>query len=464
MDFQANGFKTKASQKAVDGITKQYNLSHRGSVEYVRPQSFLVPQSDSPTKTQMINKQRLLDRFLQYVQVDTTAVDDTENYPSSPGQLELGKLIVEQMKSMGIADAAQDEWGIVMGTVPATITDRTAPTIAFNSHLDTSPETTGKGVKPNVIEEFDGNDITLSGNTTKIISVAHCPALADAKGSTIVTTDGTTLLGGDDKAGVAIIMELACVLLEHPEVPRGPVRVVFTCDEEIGRGVDKVDVGKIDATVCYNFDSGSENLVDIETFSADMATVTFTGVNIHPAIAKDRMVNAIRAAGLFLTKLPSELSPERTEGRDGFLHPYIFEGGVDKASLKILLRDFATPKLEEYAQLIRGAASEVETEIPGCEVEIEVKNQYRNMNEGLINEPRAVAFAVEAHERLGRPVEKTIVRGGTDGSRLTELGLPTPNLSSGQHNIHSPLEWANVDQMVAACEVGLEIVKRWGEE
>ena len=411
--------------------------------------------------TNDMNKQRLLQRFLQYVKIDTTAVDESETYPSSPGQMEIGKLLTQQMLEMGIADAHQDKWGIVYGTVPGNID--TAPVVAFNSHVDTSPETTGKNVKPNVIENFDGQDIVLTGDTSKIITVAGCSELADAKGKTIITTDGTTLLGGDDKAGVAIIMELANHLLENPEIPRGDVRVFFTCDEEIGHGVDHVDLKKVDATVCYNFDSGGQGYIDEETFSADMALVTFTGVNTHPAYGKDKMVNANRAAGRFLAGMPLELSPERTADREGFLHPYVLNGGVAQATLKILIRDFDTSKLADHAQVLKDLAESVQEECPGTTIDIEITQQYRNMADGLVNEPRAVAYAVEAHERIGHSFKRTIVRGGTDGSRLTELGLPTPNLSSGQHNIHSPLEWACLDEMVAAVEVGVEIVKRWAE-
>lgn len=409
-----------------------------------------------------MNSQRLLDRFLQYVQIDTTAVEDSGQYPSSPGQLTLGKLLVDQMLDMGIADAAQDEHGIVMGTVPGNVEE--APVVAFNSHVDTSPETTGKGVKPQVIENFDGSDVVLPGDPTKVITAATCAELPNARGKTIITTDGTTLLGGDDKAGVAIIMELANHLLENPDIKRGPVRLLFTCDEEIGHGVDHVDLEKVNATVCYNFDSGEQDKVDVETFSADMALVTIKGVNIHPAIAKDKMVNAMRAAGHFLAKLPADLSPERTEDRQGFLHPYTIEGGVAEVVIKILLRDFDSDQLPKYAEQIRAIAEEVESDCVGTSFKIEIIRQYRNMADGLVNEPRAVAIAMKAHEALGRTPEKTIVRGGTDGSRLTELGLPTPNLSSGQHNIHSPLEWACLDEMIAACEVGVEIVRLWAEE
>lgn len=411
-----------------------------------------------------MNKERLLQRFLQYVQVNTTAVEDAGCYPSSPGQIELGKLIVQQLREMGIQEVDQDRYGIVLATVPASRGKEDLPVVAFNAHFDTSPETSGDGVKPNVIENFDGKDIPLSGDSSKVISHKTCAELPAAAGKTIITTDGTTLLGGDDKCGVAIMMELANTLLENPDLPHGPVRLLFTCDEEIGKGVDHVDISEVDATVCYTFDGGGANDIDGETFSADMALVTFEGVNIHPAIAKDKMVNSIRAAGMFIDRMPKDLAPEKTDGRDGFLHPYVLEGGVAKTTLKVLLRDFDSPKLAEYADLLEKLANEVETECAPCQVRVEVKKQYRNMADGLVNEPRAVEFAVEAHKRLGREPNQSIIRGGTDGSRLTELGLPTPNLSSGQHNIHSPLEWACLDEMVAAGEVGIEILKIWADQ
>lgn len=408
-----------------------------------------------------MNRDRLLDRFLQYLKIDTTADDGSDTVPSTAGQLEIGRLLVDQMHAMGIADAAQDQYGVVMGTVPGNCD---APVVAFNSHVDTSPDAPGENVKPNVIENFDGGDIVLSGDASKVITAAACEALPGAKGKTIITTDGTTLLGGDDKAGVAIIMELANHLIENPQLKHGPVRILFTCDEEIGRGVDHVDIGQIDATVCYNFDSGGRNLIDNETFSADLGLVTCTGVNIHPSIGKDRMVNAVRAAGHFVDLLPKDISPERTAGRQGFMHPYSIEGDVSSVTVKVLLRDFDSEKLRAYESMLNQAATETQTAIAGTKVDVVIKKQYRNMRDGLIQEPRATAIAVKAHEILGRTPELTIVRGGTDGSRLTELGLPTPNLSSGQHNIHSPLEWACLDEMVEACEVGVEIVKLWGQQ
>lgn len=406
-----------------------------------------------------MNRQRLLERFLQYVKMDTMACEGTDDYPSSPGQLELGKLVLDQLHDMGLKDAVQDEHGIIMATVPGNVD---APTIAFNAHLDTSPETSAAGVDPRVIDEFDGDDIPL-GDSGLTITREKCPGLAALQGKTLITTDGTTLLGGDDKAGVAIIMELAAHLLENPDLEHGPVRILFTCDEEIGRGALHVDVDKVNATAAYTFDGGGQNCVDIETFSADLATITFTGINTHPAYARDKMVNAIRAVGKFMEGLPADVVPEKTSDREGFMHPYTIEGGVASVTLKVLLRSFDTPQLEEYAATLKDLAGRVQSAIPGCQVKVQVTRQYRNLGDGLKLEPRAAAYAIEAHRRLNREAIPGIIRGGTDGSQFTEMGLPTPNLSSGQHNIHSPLEFACLDEMEAACEVGIELVRIWAE-
>jgi tripeptide aminopeptidase len=407
-----------------------------------------------------MNRQRLLERFLQYVKIDTTAREGVDDYPSSPGQRALGKIVLQQLLEMGLSDASQDEHGIVMATVPGNCS---APTVAFNAHFDTSPETSGANVRPQVIECYGGGDIPLSGDPARVITVAKCEELAGLVGKTLITTDGTTLLGGDDKAGMAIMMELANHLIENPDIRHGPVRLLFTCDEEIGRGALHVDVAKVDATVAYTFDGGGQDHVDVETFSADLATVTFRGINIHPAIARDKMVNAIRAAGEFIHRMPRQQSPEKTGGRDGFLHPYTIDGGVAQVVVKVLLRSFETAELGKFAEQLRAIATEVAQLVEGCSIDVAVTRQYRNLGDGLRREPRAAGHAIAAHERLGRVAVEGIIRGGTDGSQFTEKGLPTPNLSSGQHNIHSPLEFACLDEMLAACEVGLEIVRLWAE-
>jgi tripeptide aminopeptidase len=423
----------------------------------------MAPTSSERENSVPVDRQRLLDRFLTYVRVDTTARDDSNEYPSSPGQLELGRIVVQELRAIGLADAGQDSHGLVLATIPATEAKADAPVIAFNSHFDTSPETTGAHVCPQVIQRYTGGAIVLPADSTKVITPADNPELPALVGKTLITTDGTTLLGADDKAGMAIMVQLAQTLMDHPHIPHGPVRLLFTCDEEIGRGTWHVDLDRLGADVCYTFDGGGCDQIDHETFSADLAVATFHGVNIHPSIGKDRLVNAVRAAGEFLARMPRDKAPERTTGRDGFLHPYVIEGGVAAVTLKILLRDFDTANLLDQANMIRRIGVEVERAVPGCRVDIEIRKQYRNMAEGLAQEPRAVELAVAAHRRLGREPRLTIIRGGTDGSQLTEQGLPTPNLSSGQHNPHSPLEFACLDEMVAACQVGIELVRLWGE-
>ncbi len=411
----------------------------------------------------MIDTESLLERFLRYVQVDTTAREGQSSYPSSPGQLELGRMLRDELLAMGLEDAVQTPWGIVLATLPATV-QHPAPVIAWNAHLDTSPETTGANVRPQVIRNYSGGDIVLPANARAVIRVAEDPELNELLGKTLITTDGNTLLGADDKAGVAVIMQTVATLAAHPEIPHGPIRVCFTCDEEIGHGVDHVDLKELGATVCYTLDGQGADEIDVETFSADLATVTIRGVNVHPAIAKGRMVNALRAAGDFLARLPrGVLAPEVTADREGFLHPYTIAGGVGEVTLRILLRDFDTEKLAAHAGLLQKAAQATEREYPGTQVEIAVAPQYRNMAEGLAREPRAVEFAKRAVQRIGRTPRLTIVRGGTDGSRFTELGLPTPNLSTGQHHLHSRLEWACLEEMEIAGRMLIELAQLWAE-
>jgi tripeptide aminopeptidase len=405
----------------------------------------------------------LLERFCRYVRIDTQAVENAGTYPSSPGQLDLGRLLVGELRELGLRDAEQDQHGIVMATVPATA-GKKGPAIALVAHVDTSPETSGKNVKPTVHRGYDGKDIVLPGDPSKVIRLEENAELKGLVGKTIITTDGTTLLGADDKAGVAVIMEAAAHLMANPRLEHGPVRVCFTCDEEIGHGVDHVDLKKLGATVGYTLDGGGQGEIDVETFSADLATVTVRGVNIHPSIGKGRMVNAVRLAGAFLEKLPWQaLSPETTSDRDGFLHPYTITGGVAEVTLRILLRSFDTPKLAEQAELLQAAARLVEAEHPRASVEVKVTPQYRNMADGLVKEPRAVAFAEEAMRRAGLTAKLGIIRGGTDGSRLTEMGLPTPNLSTGEHNPHSPLEWTCLEEMETAVRVLVELAQVWGK-
>jgi tripeptide aminopeptidase len=410
-----------------------------------------------------MNRRRLLQRFLRYVKIDTTAREGVKTYPSSPGQLRLGRLLVRELKAMGIEDAEQDDFGIVLATVPATA-PAPVSTIAFCSHCDTSPETTGKGVKPQVIRDYRGGDIELP-NAQQVIRVSENEPLEQSIGHTLITTDGTTLLGADDKAGLAIIMEAAHWLMEHREIVHGPVRLCFTCDEEVGRGVDHIDIARIGAVVCYTVDGHGCDEIDVETFSAESAEVTVRGVNIHPSIAKGRMTNALRVAANFLARLPRDrLAPEATDDREGFVHPLEISGGVGEVKIRLLLRDFETARLADHAAMLRQAADATLKDFPQASIDIQTKRSYLNMADGLVREPRAVDYAEKALASLGRTARRTIVRGGTDGSRLTELGLPSPNLSSGAHSIHSPKEWASLDEMLLSVQWVVAIAKTWGEE
>jgi tripeptide aminopeptidase len=406
---------------------------------------------------------KLLDRFLRYVKVETTAVEETDKYPSSEGQLELGKVLVEEMKALKLVDVGAHKGGVVMGTIPGTV--RKAQTIAWLAHMDTSPEASGKNVKPQIIRNYNGKDVVLPGDKSKVILTAETKGMAELKGKTLITSDGKTLLGADDKAGVAVIMTAAAHLMAKPNIEHGPIRVVFTCDEEVGRGTDKVDIKKIDAACAYTLDGEAEGGLENETFSADLAVVTITGKNIHPGFAKDVMINAIRLAGLFLTRMPwQRLAPETESGRDGFLHPYVIEGGVPETKIRILLRSFVTDELKAQAKILKNVAASILAEHPGAKIDVKIKKQYRNMVEHLKREPRAADLAAKAIKNAGMEPNYQSIRGGTDGSRLSEMGLPTPNLSVGMHNFHSPLEFACLEQMQSSVKVLIELAQLWAKQ
>jgi tripeptide aminopeptidase len=406
----------------------------------------------------------LLERFLRYVRVDTQADEASASYPSTAKQFDLGRMIEAECRELGLTDVRMNQWGIVTAAIPANV-DHDAPRIVWLAHVDTSPETSGTNVNPIVHEDYAGGDIALPGDPTKVIRVAENPDLAGLRGATIVTTDGTTLLGSDDKSGIAVIMTAAAELMASPGVPRGPITLCFTCDEEVGRGVDKIDVAGLGAACAYTLDGPGAGTVDAETFSADLATVTARGVNTHPSEGKGRMVNALRILSTFLARLPREtLSPEKTAGREGFLHPYAVEGGVAEATARVLLRDFETGRLAEQAALLETIAAGVRGDFPGGALVIAIRPQYRNMRDGLAKEPRALPKALEAMVAAGLEPRTTIIRGGTDGSRLTELGLPCPNLATGQHNPHSPLEWTSVEEMEIAVRVLVELARAWSTE
>ncbi|QDT65659.1 peptidase T [Calycomorphotria hydatis] len=408
--------------------------------------------------------EELLERFLKYVKIDTRADETSDTAPSTAKQLNLSKLLAEECRELGLADVELTSEGIVYATVPAT-SGVNAPTISWVAHVDTSPEYTADHVQPIVHRNYDGGDIVLPGAARMVIKADEHPALQAQVGGTVITSDGSTLLGADDKSGVAVMMTAAKWLLDHPEIVHGPIRLCFTTDEEIGRGCVHIDLEKLDSVCAYTLDSEGAGRIDVETFSADQAVVTITGINTHPSIGKGVMVNAVKLLAEFITRLPNETdSPETTDGRDGFLHPYVIEGGVPSASARILLRDFEEAGLQKYAAMLKEIAEQIQAEEPRAKVDVSIRSQYRNMRDGLEKEPRAVPKAVEAMRALGCEPRMAIIRGGTDGSQLTAMGLPTPNLSSGQHNPHSPLEWASLEEMQQAANVLIELAKGWGQE
>jgi len=406
----------------------------------------------------------VLERFLRYARYDTQSDERSSTYPSTGKQLVLLQDLVTELQAVGLADAAIDEHGYVMATVPPTTPKPHVPTIGFIAHVDTSPELTGAGVTPIVHRHYDGRDLVLPDDPAVVLRLADNPALADQMGHDVVTASGTTLLGADDKAGVAEIVTAAAYLVAHPEVPHGPVRIAFTPDEEIGRGTAHFDVSRFGARCAYTMDGGSRGEVESESFSADAMTVTFHGFNTHPGYAKGRLVNAMKVAADFIQRLPDHiLSPETTEGHEGFVHPYVLEGGVDRTVVKLLIRDFRTAGLREKEAMIDRLARTAASLRPGARVETTIVESYRNMKEVLDRHPEAIAHAHEAVRRAGLQVRTRSIRGGTDGSRLSFMGLPTPNLFAGEHNFHSRLEWVSAQDMEKAVDVIVHLCRVWEE-
>jgi len=405
-----------------------------------------------------------LARFLRYVTVDTRADDTSASCPSTPGQLELARMLAAELRDLGASDAAVDANGYVMATVPASPGCEQIPAIGFVAHVDTSPEMSGTNVRPIVHARYEGGDIVLPDDPTAVLRVADNPALAERIGDDIVTASGMTLLGADDKAGVAAIVAAAERLIASPHLRHGPVRICFTPDEEIGRGANSFDVQKFGCVCAYTLDGGGRGELEYESFSADLVTATFKGFNTHPGYARGRMVNAIRVASDFIASLPrTELTPEVTDGYDGFVHAYDVNAAVDRTVVKVLLRDFDTRQLAVLRELVETRAHAAVAAHPGASVEVKVQEQYRNMREVLDLHPDVIDKARVAMRRLGlEPVERPI-RGGTDGSRLSFMGLPTPNLFAGEHNFHSRLEWVSAQDMDLAALVVVELACVWAE-
>jgi len=402
----------------------------------------------------------VLDRFLRYVRVDTRADERSSSCPTTPGQLVLQEQLAAELRDLGVADVTLDEHGYLMATIPATI-GRDVPAVGFIAHVDTSPEMPGDGVTPIVHRAWDGRDIVLPDDPTAVLRAADHPELAAQIGHDIVTASGRTLLGADDKAGVAVIVSAAAELLAHPEIPHGVVRIAFTPDEEIGRGANRFDVARFGAAGAYTFDGGSVGELEFESFSADVMPVKIDGFNTHPGYAKGQMINAIKAAARFVDRLPGDrLSPETTGGYDGYVHPYQMDASVDRTTVRVLLRDFVTARLREQQQLVEALAAEVAGET-GTRAEFAVQEQYRNMREVLDRHPEIVERAREAIRRAGLTPREKPIRGGTDGSRLSFMGLPTPNVFAGEHNFHSRLEWTSRQDLEKAVQVAVNLARIW---
>ena len=402
------------------------------------------------------------ERLIRYVQIDTEADPNSETTPSSMKQKDLSKLLVDELKSMGIHDAEMDEWGYVYATIPATSSRENIPTICFCSHVDTAPDCSGKDVKPLVHENYQGQPIILPDDPSQIITIERHPYLASKIGDDIITASGKTLLGGDDKAGVAIIMDFAQFMMQNTQIPHGKIRILFTPDEEIGRGVDKADMKKLGADFGYTLDGGPLGSIEDETFSADAMTFTFTGISAHPGYAKGKMVHAIKVAAHFVDLLPKDSwSPETTKDREGFVHPTSISGGLESATVSFIIRDHQTSKLAEYENRLKELAEQAISAFPGSQLELKVVEQYRNMKEILETVPFVNEYAVQAIQKAGIEPRKMIIRGGTDGSRLSFMGLPCPNLFTGEMAIHSKHEFVSVQDMQKAVDTMIELVQIW---
>jgi tripeptide aminopeptidase len=377
-------------------------------------------------------------------------------------QKDLSKILVEELQSLGIQDAEMDEWGYVYATIPATSSRENIPTICFCSHVDTAPDCSGKDVKPLVHENYQGQPIILPDDPSQIITTEKHPYLASKIGDDIITASGKTLLGGDDKAGVAIIMDFAQFMMQNTQIPHGKIRILFTPDEEIGRGVDKADMKKLGADFGYTLDGGPLGSIEDETFSADAMTFTFTGISAHPGYAKGKMVHAIKVAAHFVDLLPKDSwSPETTLDREGFVHPTSISGGLESASVSFIIRDHQTAKLAEYENRLKELAEQAINAFPGSLMEFKVVEQYRNMKEILDTVPFVNEYAVQAIQKAGIEPRKMIIRGGTDGSRLSFMGLPCPNLFTGEMAIHSKHEFVSVQDMQKAVDTMIELVQIW---
>jgi tripeptide aminopeptidase len=403
----------------------------------------------------------VLERFLRYVRVDTQAVHRAASRPSTEKQLDLSRMLVEELRELGLEDARLTEFAAVFASLPGT---SEAPVVGLIAHVDTSPDVTGAGVKPLVHERWAGQPIVLPGDERQVLDPAKLPELAARAGHDIVTSDGTTLLGADDKAGIAEIMAAVAYLVRHPERPRAPIRVAFTVDEEVGRGAEDFDLAAFGAEVAYTLDGSGLGELSVETFSAKSIRITIRGLSVHPGRAKGKLVNAVKLASELVAALPVDrLSPETTEEREGYVHPHRISGSAEEAIVDFIARDHDDALLEQHVQLLRDLADEVIERDPRALVEVEVRDSYRNMRPFIERNPRVVDAALEAIRRVGVEPELAITRGGTDGAVFSAQGLPTPNLFTGGQEYHSVREWASVQDMAAAAATVVELIGVWAE-
>jgi len=403
------------------------------------------------------------DRFLRYVTIDTQSDANSTSNPSTEKQKNLGKVLVNELHEMGVSDAHLDEFGYVYATIPANTTKENIPVICFCSHMDTSPDCSGLNVKPIIHKNYQGEDLVLPDDPLQILKLSEHSDLKNQLGNDIITASGTTLLGADNKAGVAEIMDACYHLVNHPEIKHGKIRILFTPDEEIGRGVDKVDIKKLGAYAGYTIDGESAGNMENETFSADGAKLTIHGISSHPGFAKGKMESAIKIAGHIIAKLPFELSPEGTELKQGFVHPVDVSGHVEQATIDFIIRDFEEDKLQQHANVIRKTTEDVLKSFPNSSYELQVKPQYRNMKNMLDEHPQIVEYGMEAIRRSGMDAKLCSIRGGTDGSRLSFMGLPCPNIFAGEHAFHGKQEWVSVQDMEKAVNTILHLSMIWEE-
>lgn len=405
----------------------------------------------------------VLERFLRYVQIDTQSDPHSKTFPSTEKQKDLGRVLAQELQAIGASDAHLDEHGYVYATIPATV-DKPVPVICFCSHMDTSPDSSGTHVKPIIHSNYDGRDLVLPDDPTVVIRLKDHPNLAEQMGNDIVTASGLTLLGADNKAGVAEIMDAAQYLLQHPEIPHGKIRILFTPDEEVGRGVEKVDLQKLGADFGYTIDGENLGAFEDETFSADAATLTLHGVSAHPGFAKGKMESALKIAGDVLARLPKDrLTPEAVAGRDGFIHPVSMEGIAEKVVIHFIIRDFTDEGLAANETLLQQVVEQVVQNYPNSRFELQFHEQYRNMKKVLDQHPQVSEFALQAIRRAGIEPIPSSVRGGTDGSRLSYMGLPCPNIFAGEHAFHSKQEWVSVQDMEKAVETIVHLAMIWAE-